>query len=195
MRIVLGVLAVGLAVAACQPRTATEPVASEAAPAAASDATATTPAFSHDPAVDAFGFYMPTSDIQVGNLRLDNIAVGTPDELREWEAGKRTETYAPVMMTFEDVTSPMQSNEMGGESHSVQVRVLPVRYAVDGHTLSFAGKDAKLGDVLFQGSWDMAAIKKAQGGEPAGDAPVLTGRLTAGGKTFEDARFTWFGGD
>jgi hypothetical protein len=99
------------------------------------------------------------------------------------------------MIIFDDVGSPKQTNELGQENHTVQVRVLPTRYAVTGSTLSFAGKDTRLGDVIFQGSWDTAAIKAAQGGQPAGDTPVLTGTLTAGGKTFEDAKFTWFGGD
>ena len=193
MRAVLSVLAIGLAVAACKPRPASEPAASEAAP--ASDAAATAPAFSHDPAVDAYGYYMPTETVQIGDLRLQTLSVGTPDELAKWEAGEQTETYAPVMMIFDDVASPKQTNELGQESHTVQVRVLPTRYTVSGSTLSFAGKHERLGDVIFQGSWDMAAIKKAQAGEPAGDTPVLTGQLTAGGKGFEDAKFTWFGGD
>ncbi len=194
MRIVLGLLAAGLALAACQPRATTEPAAS-AADVAASDAAATAPVFSHDPAVDAYGHYMPVETVQLDDLRLQTLSVGTPEDLRKWEAGERMQTYAPVMMIFDDVGSPKRTNELGQESHTVQVRVLPTRYAVNGNTLSFAGKDARLGDVIFQGGWDMAAIKAAQEGRPAGDTPVLTGRLVAGGKTFEDAKFTWFGGD
>ena len=153
------------------------------------------PAFQRDAKLDAFGFYMPTSDVQVGSLKLSLSSVGTPDEFRDWEAGKREATHAPVMIIFDDVSSPMQSNEMGGETHTVTVRVLPTRYAVTEKGLSFAGQDPRLGEVTFAGAWDMAAIKAAQAGNAASDSPVLTGRLTAGGKTFERVQFTWFGGD
>ncbi len=154
--------------------------------------------FSHPAGVDLFGYYMPASEVQVGNFRLSHLHMGGVQEFSDWEGGERSGTYAPVMLQFEDVTSPMVSNELGGESRSVTERALADAYRITpSGDVAFVDNHPRLGRIEFQGRMDMAALRADQAGGPSGpDArTVLTGRLVIGDKVFDNLAFTWFGGD
>lgn len=174
-----------LALAGCEkpkePATASEP----AGPAAA--------AFSHALTVDASGFYMPVNELSFGKWRLRDVAVGQATDFAAWEAGNRSTTWAPVMIEFEDTTSPMVQTELG-EARSGQVRVLPTSYAVTDTGVSFAGTSPELGEVKFEGVLDpdaLATSRRNLGDEVA----ALTGSLTAGGITIGMVSLRWWGGD
>jgi hypothetical protein len=207
MRAVLLLAAAGLALAACNQKPAAPASGSDTVnlPAAATPAppqtpsgpAAPTPGFTHDKGADLFGYYLPAKELKVGNWRLTMLSIGGEDDFARWEAGQqRIATYAPVMLEFEDVTSPTVTNEMGQTVHKVTTRVLPTSYAVSGGKLAFAGQDAKLGPVGFAGVIDLAALKAAKAQGPnGGPATILKGDLKVGSTEFKGFEFTWFGGD
>jgi hypothetical protein len=133
-----------LAVAACD-RTAAPAGAPEPA------------AFSHATSVDISGYYMPVEPVRVGKWSLDHIFVGQAAEFESWEGGARGEPFGPVMIQFDDATSPMVQTELG-EAHSVTARVLPTRYAVTDAAVRFEGESPELGRVTFDGVLDQGAL-------------------------------------
>lgn len=188
------------AIGGCQRRTekAESPrtVVSAPAPRAPEAPALASPAgFHHEEGFAATGYYMPARTIQVGNYQLSNITLGSPSDFTEWEGGRRAGEYGPVMVQFDDVSSPMQPNEMGGENRSVNVRVLPTAYNVDSHTLSFAGSATGVGPVVLQVRFDQEALHHALGGGEAATTPVAQGVLMVAGRRFENVSFTYFAGD
>ena len=151
--------------------------------------------FRHEAGFAATGYYMPARTIQVGNYQLSNITLGSPSDFTEWEGGRRAGEFGPVMVQFDDVSSPMQANEMGGENHSVNVRVLPTAYTVDSHTLAFAGAAAGVGPVVVQVRFDQEALHHALDGGEGASTPVAHGVLMVAGRRFENVSFTYFAGD
>ena len=185
---------------------ATPPVAAPAAaPAAIAEAAPAQPevaisGFKHDPATDAFGYYMPSAETKIGKWTLSNISIGTLDDFAKYEKGERDPPeYAPVLIEFYDESSPQVENENGGSEFTGQLRVLPTAYVVAGGKVQFAGDDPKLGHVTFSGALDVAGVKRAAGAMAetggGGDAVVLKGDLTVGDKVIRGLQFTWFGGD
>lgn len=150
--------------------------------------------FAHKGAFDNAGYYMPTHDIMVGNWQLKTIGVGAISDFAAWEQGDRTSTFGPILLEFDDTTSPMQTNEMGGEAHTVSVRVLPTGYSTDGKSLRFAGTDPKLGPVTFDGAFNPTALNEAKA-QGASEATVLTGVLQVGQTRIENAKFSFFAGE
>jgi hypothetical protein len=150
--------------------------------------------FQHDRSIDADGYFLPQTEVRVGDFVLKTVSVAPRFEFDNWEKGERTGTYAPVMFEFEDVTSPMQTNELGQESRTVQVRVLPTAYRLEQGRFKFTGKDQRLGEVVFDGAMDMAALGAAK---KAGSstAPVVTGSLQVGAERIGDLGLTYYMGD
>jgi hypothetical protein len=152
-----------------------------------------TGAFSYAATSDLSGYYVPADEVRVGNWRLDHVFVGQTAQFRSWSAGERPATFAPVMLQFEDVTSPMVATEIG-EARSVTARVLPTRYAVSDDRVSFEGVTPGLGRVSFDGRLDPGALATAR--RNLGDeGVVLTGSLTVGGQTVRNVRLRWWMGD
>lgn len=175
-------------------RPAARPASSApAAPAAASASAA--PAFRHDASLEVFGYYLPAQTVEAGHYRLRNLSLGGEDDFRNWEANRRLPGYGPVMLEFDDIASARTTAaETGAEGYAETVRVLPERYAVDDHGVSFEGHDLRLGAVSFRGRFDAHGFAAARRGD-APQAVVLIGEVKAGGRSFPETRFTWFGGD
>ena len=149
--------------------------------------------FSYTATADLSGYYLPLSDERRGPWALSHVFVGQPAEFDSWPSDRRGTTFAPVMMQFEDLTSPMVATEIG-ETRSVTARVLPTRYAVSDDRISFEGTSPELGRVAFDGRLDPGALATARRnlGE---EGAVLTGDLTAGGQTVRNVRLRWWMGD
>ncbi|MDB5468617.1 MAG: hypothetical protein JWR84_177 [Caulobacter sp.] len=150
--------------------------------------------FAHTGNFDNAGYYMPTHDIRIGAWQLKTIGVGAISDFAAWEQGDRTSTFGPILLEFDDTTSPLTTNEMGAEGHETSVRVLPTGYSTDGRTMRFAGVDPKLGPVTFEGAFDPAAMAEAKA-QGASEAAVLTGVLQVGQTRIDNARFTFFAGE
>lgn len=153
----------------------------------------TAAAFSHAMTSDLSGYYLPTGEVRIGKWAFDHVFVGQSAEFQAWEAGGRNETFGPVMLQFDDVTSPMVQTEIG-EARSITARVLPSAYAVTDTSLSFEGRSPELGAVSFEGVLDPGALATSR--RNLGDeGVVVTGTLTAGGQTVRNVRLRWWMGD
>jgi len=159
----------------------------DAAPAAVA------PAFSHSQASDLSGYYMPVGEVRIGKWSFDHVFVGQSTEFEAWESGTRSGTFGPVMLQFDDFTSPIVQTEIG-EARSVTVRVLPTTYAVSDTGVRFSGHTAELGAVQFVGVLDPDALATSRRnlGE---EGVVVIGTLKVGDAPAEDVRLRWWGGD
>lgn len=154
--------------------------------------------FEHKAGEDLFGYYMPTQAVQVGDYRLDHIHIGDAAAFSAWEAGDRTETYAPVMLEFSDVTSPKMTNELGQEYHANTIRLLPTAYKLGEGDFRFVGSHPDIGLVVIDGMLDLdqLAAERASNGLPETEAAALL-RTSAqiGPEAYRNLSFYWFGGD
>lgn len=150
-------------------------------------------AFSHATTADISGYYRPVEPVRIGKWSLDHLFVGQASEFESWEGGSRGKTFGPVMVQFDDASSPMVATELG-EAHSVTARVLPTGYAVTDTAVTFEGRSPEVGRVKFEGQLDQSALATSRR-NLGGDGVVLTGTLTAGGQTVRNVRLTWWMGD
>lgn len=198
LKVALAAALIAAALGACERKSETAPVAP---PSAAPQAPAPAPAvigpegFQHDADFDAQGFFIPEKPIRIGDLKLRHIAFGAPSDFKQWEAGDRASVFGPVLLYFEDETSPTNTNEMGEDVHTVAIRVLPTGYRVFPGALSFRATDPKLGEIGFVGAIDAKALAAAHEAGPGDNRVAMTGTLRVGDATFENARFTYFMGD
>lgn len=153
--------------------------------------------FQHDPAVELTGFYFTETAVQSGNWKLTSLDIGQPSDFAAWEEGKRPENYGPIFLAFDDVTSPTGENELGQTYHTVSIRVMPDSYRVDGRSLLFRAKDARLGEVLLELTPDLAAYKSARATGPNGGPPkrVFTGGLQVGAERIRNLSFFYHPGE
>ncbi|MFZ3006454.1 MAG: hypothetical protein WA047_09770 [Phenylobacterium sp.] len=151
--------------------------------------------FSHVKGEDVFGYYIPNTEVKVGNWRLENISFGLEEDFTAWEGGAQDGPAGPIMFDFVDVTSANGENEMGQTTYAKTIRVLPTSYKIGGGDLKFTGKDATLGVVQLDGTIDMAALKRARTAGPGAQETILRTGLMVGSTPFKNLSFNWFGGD
>jgi hypothetical protein len=150
--------------------------------------------YRHQTGVDASGYYLSPVSFEVGNYRLAHLALGAPSDFQAWEKGDHSSTFGPILLQFDDVTSPRVSNETGGEGHTVQLRVLPQAYNFDAGKVTFRGHAPKLGEVIFIGSFDQAALTQARV-DGSSQSAVLSGDLKIGTHPARKVSFTYWAGD
>jgi len=185
-----------LALVACKPAAEVKTPETPPAPSTAPAATPAAPmTFSHDPKLDTQGVYLAGAAVQSGHLKLASLDIGQAGDFADWEAGKRPAAYAPIFMTFDDVTSPTAEDALGRTYRTVSVRVMPTAYRVDGQEVSFHGVDPNLGQVTFTGAFDLKALRAAKAAGPGEPRPVLTGALQVGAHPFRNIVFKYVGGD
>lgn len=151
--------------------------------------------FRHELSIDPSGFFMPVSEARAGVWRLNHIAVSDRGALAAWEAGGRSETYAPIMFQFDDATSPERVDESGRTFSAVTARVLPDAYEITDQRVRFRGRAPGIGPVTFDGVLDADGVETAQRRLGGIEAAALTGTLTVNGQVFQNQSFTWWMGD
>lgn len=142
-----------------------------------------------------FGYYLPTTEVKVGDYRLDNLHIAGRLGFDDWESGQRTKTYAPVMLEFVDVTSPARKNALGNVTYSVKLKVLPSAYLVTDDRVRMVGSHPKLGEVRLDARIDAAALKRSKSVKGGDGAVVVVGPLQVGDTPFGSVAFKWLGGD
>lgn len=180
--LILSGAVLALAVTGCEPPAASK---GEGAPAAA-------PAFTSEIEQDQSGYYLPTTEAASGGWVFHHLFMGQAADFTAWEAGQRSETFAPIMIEFEDRDSPMVQTELG-ESRSGRARVLPTSYAVSGDRVRFEGRSERLGAVRFEGRLDAGALAESRRNLGA-EGAVLTGTLTVDGRS-RRVSLRWWAGD
>jgi len=171
------------------------PVAAPAAvaPAPVEPALAAPTGFHHQASFDASGYYV-AEGIRVGNYRLTHIGVGAPSDFSQWEEGDRASVFGPILFQFEDTSSPKTADPTDGEAHVTSVRVLPQAYNLEPGRLTFKGSDPTLGDVVFVGTVDQAALAQAKA-EGLSSAPILRGMLKVGDAPARQVAMSYFVGE
>jgi hypothetical protein len=161
----------------------------------APEATPATPVagFKHEAGFDAQGYYRTAAPVGPGPLKLTGIAVGAPSDFEAFESGQRTEVFGPIVLQFEDVSSPMEDAE-NGQRHQVRVEVKPLAYRLSPGQFAVRGKDDSLGEVSFDGAFDTPLLAQAKAGQAEG-RPVLTGTLSLGQQKYAGVSFTYQSGD
>ena len=108
--------------------------------------------FSHQAGQDLRGFHLPVTEVQVGDLRLSHIYIGSDAEFEDWEAtqGEGADLFAPVMVQFDDTTSSTIPNDYGGQGYAVSVRVMPTGYAVTRGRITRDGKRVAEAELRFR---------------------------------------------
>jgi len=182
----------GLCLAACgaAPEGATdaraEPPATAAetaaAPATDTAVQTTASAFSHAQTQDLFGYYMPETEVGADGFSLIHLHIGGMSEFRDWEAGRRMATYAPVMMEF---LLPGETSE----------RVLPDSYSVTDRRVRMTGAHPEYGRVTLDAGFEGPALTTARSELGDADAPTLVGTITIGDRTYSGVRFLYSPGD
>lgn len=193
--VVLAVTVAGCNRKPAAPAEAPAPVAAPVpAPAPAPPALAVPAGYHHQPGLDASGYYLSTANVRVGPYAFAHLAIGAPSDFQTWEKGDRASTFGPILIQFDDTTSPLVPNELGGEGRAVSVRVLPDAYSFDAGKLTFRGHDPKLGEVVFSGAFDQAALAQART-DGSSQTTVLSGDLKVGAEPVRKVTFTYFVGD
>ena len=99
-------------------------------------------------------------------------------------------------MEFEDVTSPTAENELGQVYHTASFRLMPDRYRVGAGQVTFHATDPRVGEVVFSGGLDLAALKAVKAAGPGAEAAtVLSGGLKVGAERMRNIAFFYFAGD
>lgn len=174
LRVALVGMAV-LALAACgRGEAPSEPPAAETGP----GAPAALAGYSHRFETDVSGYFVPISEVRAGDRRLVHLFLAHERAFRAWEDGDRAAGAVPVTFVFEDGS-----------------RVVPDAYSATDGAVRVSGRHPQLGGVSFEGTLDagvLAESRRALGGDRA---PVLTGALRIGGRTYENQGFSWWSGD
>jgi hypothetical protein len=146
---------------------------------------------------DLSGFYMPKQELRAGRYKLIMIGLGLPEDFADFLKGERWEgKWAPILLTFAPVGSKPKPGAEGGVQWQGSFRVLPNSFHVTDNSLAFSGTEKKVGRVSFTGSINLAVLKSEKAAGPGGtNKVVLTGDLSAAGKSQPALAFTWFGGD
>ena len=141
---------------------------------------------------ELFGYYLPDADVGVGDIRLDHIAVGMDWEFEEFFAGQ-PDRYQPLVMAFDDVSSPTGVGELGNTYYEVSYAVFPENFLITDSAMTFSGTHDVIGAYSFEGTFNAQQVEAFHEGFPAEGA--LTGTLRIGDEVFENVSFQGWMGD
>lgn len=143
----------------------------------------TTSAFAHSQNEDLSGFYqVGAAQVGPGDFSLMHLFVGQAQEFRDWEDGKRSATFAPLMLEF---LVPGETTE----------RVLPTSYSVSDGRVRMTGVNSNGERVSFDGQMNAGALATARRNLGGGEEPAVTAVIVIGDQTWSGVKLHWYGGD
>lgn len=149
----------------------------------------------YDVETEVAGFYLPVDDdLVIDGVHLYAIFVGMEWEFDAWQEGSE-DSPAPVMVEFEDRSSPSGTNELGQTWYEVTYRFIPENLLVTDTTLAFNGTHERFGEIRFYGEFDAEQVAAMQAGDPVNSRSALIGTLHIGDETFERVVFQGWLGD
>lgn len=182
MRTIILATTAALALAGCDLVKVPEKAASTADGPAAAEAPATG-AFAHAQTEDLSGYYQAgEAQVGPGDFSLMHLFVGQAQEFRDWEEGKRSDTFAPVMLEF---LVPGETTE----------RVLPTSYSVSDGRVRMTGVNSNGERVSFDGQMNAGALATARRNLGGGEDPAVTAVVVIGDQTYSGVKLNWYGGD
>ena len=107
--------------------------------------------------------------------------VGQTQDFEAWEAGRRSQNFAPVMVEL----------IQGGET----VRILPDRYSVSDGRVRMRGAAPGVGEVSVDLRLDKGALATARRNLGGSEDAALTGSVRIGGRSLSGVKLSWYGGD
>jgi hypothetical protein len=152
------------------------------APSSPADTPTRSGAFAHSQTQDLSGYYIPGAQVGPDDFQMMTLFVGQETDFQDWETGKRTATFAPVMLEF----------QVPGETTE---RVLPDSYSVADDRIRMSGTSETAGRISFEGRLDAGALSTARRNLGEAEMPALTATVTVDGRTFSGIKFGWSGGD
>ena len=184
MRTIFLLLAAGLTLAGCDLVNAPS---KPAAPGGDTPATAPAPAgggsFAHSQGEDLSGYYqVGEAQVGPGDFSLMHLFVGQAQEFADWEEGKRSATFAPVMLEF---LVPGETTEW----------VLPDSYSVSDDRIRMTGTNSNGDRVTFDGQLNAGTLATARRNLGGSEEPAVTATLRVGDQTFSGVKLGWYGGD
>lgn len=180
MRSIVAVALAGVCLAGCD--LANKPAQTEADKPAATETKPAETAFNHSQTQDLSGYYMPQSQVGPDDFQLITLFIGQAPEFQEWEEGKRSTTFGPIMMEF---LLPGETSE----------RVLPDSYSISDGRVRMSGNSADYGRVSLDAQLDGGALSTARRNLGDSEAPTLVGTITIGDQTFSGVKFLYSAGD
>jgi hypothetical protein len=143
-------------------------------------------AFQHDPKLNGDGYYYNDPAVKVGKWELKYVNINAPSVFAKWEAGERN-SDAPIVIELLDTQAP----DVDGQPYNVaHVELRPDSYRVDKQVMEFRSHDPRMGEVIFTGSIDFAALQAVRdGGAYSDDRPILTGNLQIGPDETRNIKF------
>ena len=142
---------------------------------------------------ELFGYFLPYDDVSIGTIRLDHISLAMNWEFQAFMDGE-TDAFPPISLHFDDIASPTGVGELGNTYYEVTHRIQPEIFRVTDDELLVVGQHELLGEVRFEGQWQMDQVRQMMSGGPSTSA-ALTGDLKIGDVVFEDVTFQGWLGD
>lgn len=151
------------------------------------DAPATQPArsgaFAHSQSEDLSGYYeVGEAQVGPGDFSLTHLFVGQAQEFADWEEGKRSATFAPVMLEF---LVPGETTE----------RVLPESYSVSDGRIRMTGVSSNGDRVAFDGQLNAGTLATARRNLGGSEEPAITATIRIGDQSYSGVKLNWYGGD
>jgi len=139
--------------------------------------------FAHSQSEDLSGYYqVGEAQVGPGDFSLTHLFVGQAQEFADWEDGKRSTTFAPVMLEF---LVPGETTE----------RVLPDSYSVSDGRIRMTGTSSNGDRVTFDGRLNAGTLATARRNLGGSEEPAITATLRIGGQTYSGVKLSWYGGD
>lgn len=140
-------------------------------------------AFAHSQSEDLSGYYqVGEAQVGPGDYALMHLFVGQAQEFADWEDGKRSATFAPVMLEF---LVPGETTE----------RLLPESYSVSDGRIRMTGTNSNGDRVTFDGQLNAGTLATARRNLGGSEEPAITATLRVGDQTFSGVKLNWYGGD
>jgi hypothetical protein len=140
------------------------------------------------------GYFIPSTEVMLGAVRLEHFALGTPEELAAYEGPTEDlPFFAPFLAEFADTSSERLEGELG-PYYATSYRLLPDSYAIAGDAAVFTAAHEVLGAVRIEGRFTEAGL--AGWGENADFIETaFIADIMIGDQVFEGVEMNFWVGD
>ncbi|MBI1235981.1 MAG: hypothetical protein GC188_04775 [Alphaproteobacteria bacterium] len=142
---------------------------------------------------EIFGYFLPYDDVAIGPIQMSSISLAMDWEIEAYMNGE-PDSWPPIGVGFDDTSSPTGIGELGNTYYEVTYSLTPEIFRISDEGMAFAGQHEVLGEIRFEGQWQMDQIRQMMNGDPSSSS-ALTGDLKIGDVIFEGVTFQGWLGD